>query len=116
MRRRPMVVPRSRQINLVPSGWQFVLPADVPSGGSATPTSITYGDILGLQGGWDFGAITPNSQYDSGRNFHGTFSSMTYTVYGSPTVRTFEFGFPIPEPSGLSVLAAVALMGLRRGR
>jgi hypothetical protein len=101
---------------LVPAGWQFVLPADVPSGGSATPTAITYSDSLGLQGAWDFGAIAPNSQYDSARNFYGGFSSMTYTVYGSSSVRIFDYAFPVPEPSGLSILAVVAMLGLRRRR
>jgi hypothetical protein len=102
--------------NLVPAGWQFVLPADVPSGGSATPTAITYSDSLGLQGAWDFGAIAPESQYDSARNFAGSFSTMTYTVYGSSTVRTFEYSAPFPEPSASSIFAAAAMMGLRRAR
>jgi hypothetical protein len=101
---------------LVPAGWEFVLPVDLPSGGSATPTAITYSDSLGFQGAWDLGAIAPSSQYDFLRNFHGSFSTMTYTTYGGSQVRTFDFGFPFPEPSGLSILALGAILGLRRPR
>jgi hypothetical protein len=88
----------------------------VPSGGSATPTAITYSDSLGLQGTWNLGAIAPDSRYDGYRNFLGFFSTMNYTVYGSSSVRTFEYGFPLPEPTGLSILAVAAVMALRRRR